>query len=1433
MKATQSNPFTARQSFASAIFLATGLLVSSLHAATIDKADNAFDLNLPTSWTGAVVPGAFDIAQWTGLAGANSTLLGGNLSLQGITIGSTGGAVTIQNGNTLTLGSSGINMSGANQNLTISSNLTLAQGAQTWNVPTGQALTLDTGTFSRSAGATLNLQGSGTFTTSMSGLANVNSIVGPWATVGSGISTSYATLTGGNIVEYTGADALSGLVNVFGGMPSGGTGTVNYDVSGTGTFPVFGLVRNINTLRYTGGGATQQSNTTADLLTVNGILNAGTGALNIGGGSFALRVTIGASNNLVLNAESAAINLANEVKNGASPGSVTIQGSGGNSVTLAGPNTYTGGTFVSSGRLFAGSTAMNGGPIHISQAGTLTFTGNNLTSTSTVTGSGAILNDSANTIVFTGNHSGFTGTFTHSADTANTQFNTGVSGSANAAYSISGGELIFAGAGNYTVPFGSLARSGGAIRGANAATGTTTLEVGNLNTDSSITGNLNNGGAKVLALTKVGTGTLTLGGTNTYSGTTTILNGTLRIEDAISATNTIDNQANLVFAPSGTYTFPNSITGAGNLTLDNGGTLNLTGNNNFTGNTFFDEGELFLRGSFGAISVANNSLNVIGPATGLAFTAASLSFAGAAEISLPLTASPGDPAPITVTGALTTTPANGDVTIDIAPGVVSNGTYNLVNFGSLAGNLADFELVAPSLNSRQSATLFVSGGSTLAMLVDGDAPKWTGLDSGSWTDGFTGPSSNWRLITGGTATNFQSNDDALFDDSATTGTTAVNIDISDVYPRATVFNHSVLNYTVSGDFGIATGSVTKSGTAALTLASNNQFDQGLAFEGGTLNINSATAIGTGTFSINPGSAKVIDNTSGSAVANTNPNPLSWVDNFTSTGSNDLDLGTGTVTASGDDASRTLTVSAGTLTLGELKAPAHGLIKAGAGTLVLSSTGVGIDGSVLAGPIDIAAGTLQINRSGTDASGDLTATGLSGSGTISNGADVARALILQSTVDATFSGNLTDGGTGGLVLNKRGSSTLTLDVANTYTGGTEIGFNANLTRIGVLRATATGALGTGTVSIGIGGNDATARLELDGGITLPNELILPVRTSGTPSIQSISGVNTLSGNVLIPVGGSGLTIQSDAGTLNLTGTTFDVAATAGTRTLFFTGAGDGSVSWPISNGAALLVSVTKAGDGTWTLTGLNTYTGDTTVNQGIMAVANPVLADAAAVRIAAIGTLHLSHATTDTVSRLFIDGVEQFIGTWGSLASSATYKTARITGTGILNVTNGTTPPSGYGTWATATGLTLGVNDASTFDADSDGSDNGTEYILGGLPLSGANNPKVYSLLADSSADVETDNKELITTIAVPVGTPVFSAGSPVSTATFQGYGITVRGSTDLASFPVTVTPVDPITTGLLAAPVQGGITYEYRSFSLSGSNGLSGKGFLQVSVTHP
>ena len=63
--------------------------------------------------------------------------------------------MTINAGNTLTIGTGGIDISGALQNLTISSGLTIGPGMQRWNVTNGINL-IANGAFTRSGNVTFN-----------------------------------------------------------------------------------------------------------------------------------------------------------------------------------------------------------------------------------------------------------------------------------------------------------------------------------------------------------------------------------------------------------------------------------------------------------------------------------------------------------------------------------------------------------------------------------------------------------------------------------------------------------------------------------------------------------------------------------------------------------------------------------------------------------------------------------------------------------------------------------------------------------------------------------------------------------------------------------------------------------------------------------------------------------------------------------------------------------------------------------------------------------------------------------------------------------------------------------------------------------------------------------------------------------------------------
>src|SRR5271170_2985035 len=104
--------------------LAGTVLASSLAAAqaqTITNADAGANLNTTTEWFGGVVPGPANIAVWNYLAQVNTTeTLGANLSWAGIQILDPATLITINAGNTLTLGGSGIDLSGATNGLALS-----------------------------------------------------------------------------------------------------------------------------------------------------------------------------------------------------------------------------------------------------------------------------------------------------------------------------------------------------------------------------------------------------------------------------------------------------------------------------------------------------------------------------------------------------------------------------------------------------------------------------------------------------------------------------------------------------------------------------------------------------------------------------------------------------------------------------------------------------------------------------------------------------------------------------------------------------------------------------------------------------------------------------------------------------------------------------------------------------------------------------------------------------------------------------------------------------------------------------------------------------------------------------------------------------------------------------------------------------------------
>ena len=122
--------------------------------------------------------------------------------------------------------------------------------------------------------------------------------------------------------------------------------------------------------------------------------------------------------------------------------------------------------------------------------------------------------------------------------------------------------------------------------------------------------------------------------------------------------------------------------------------------------------------------------------------------------------------------------------------------------------------------------------------------------------------------------------------------------------------------------------LTTVGAGILTLNGNNSNAAGgVALTAGTLNLGHANALGAGTLTINGG---ILDNTSGSPLVNAANSVQTWNGNFTFTGTNSLNLGTGAVTLG---ATTQITTTANTLTV-------NGVIGSGANNFGLTKTGAG-------------------------------------------------------------------------------------------------------------------------------------------------------------------------------------------------------------------------------------------------------------------------------------------------------------------------------------------------------------------------------------------------------------------------------------------------------------------------------------------------------------
>jgi autotransporter-associated beta strand protein len=346
----------------------------------------------------------------------------------------------------------------------------------------------------------------------------------------------------------------------------------------------------------------------------------------------------------------------------------------------------------------------------------------------------------------------------------------------------------------------------------------------------------------------------------------------------------------------------------------------------------------------------------------------------------------------------------------------------------------------------------------------------------------------------------------------------------------------------------------------LTLSGNNSGAAGgVRVTAGTVNVISANALGTGTLTLD-GAGGGINNTSGAAVTNLGNNAVVWDGNsgtgFTfgtseSTSLNNLNLGTGTVTA-GTARTMTFAGSGTTLTMGTLD-------------------------STTTSASDI---TFTINGAGNT----LVLGGYKIRSGISTTAPAARNDSLAGTADLTINGAIIDGNAYANGLKIKGTGTTTFSGNNTYTGLTDLTAGSYL-KLGSSTALGSTA-GVTSVSSGslldLNGQTIAETLNYTGTGGLLNSAAGAATVSGVVDISSGMTVNTtgditLSGKL---TGSSNKNLtKSGAGTLKFSAGNSDFAGTSTVAggTLLVTSAGNVSTSSSIvNNGGTLRVNGTAGG-----------------------------------------------------------------------------------------------------------------------------------------------------------------------------------------------------------------------------------------------------------------
>jgi len=873
------------------------------------------------------------------------------------------------------------------------------------------------------------------------------------------------------------------------------------------------------------------------------------------------------------------------VLSGVISGAGSFTKSGNGAVTFSGANTYTGTTSVSAGALIASGGSAISDTSTVNVASGASFRVQSSETIGSLAGAGSV-EIASGTLSFGSSYGDFSGV---------------ISG-AGGIEKVGGGWATLSGANTYT---GGTTISGGTLTGTTTSLQGDIVNNGTLYITQSFDGSFTGGVSGSGNLIKSGTGSVTLSGTNTYTGGTNIYGGSLTLseEASISASSSVyvESGASLnlvnggtirelwgsgsVNVASGTLTVSNDssyysymygvISGAGALTKTGSGTLSLTGANTYTGGTTVEQGTLSgtttsLRGDIVNNGTVSFSQSTDGTFSGAISGTGAVNFSGAGAVTLSGTN--------TYTGATTVSYgtlvlSGGSAISDSSRVIVGyNGTLRVDQSETIGSLGAEYWWYTSGTVNIVSGTLTVGGDNTStnfggALTGAGSLVKTgTGTLTLEGTDTHTGGT----IISGGTLA------------VTTSGLTG------DVVNNANLTFSQYTDGTYSGVIS-GTGSVTKSGyNGKVTLTGANTYTGGTTISSGTLAGTTTSLQGN----IVDNAALQFDQSADGAFSGV----------ISGTG-NVYKYGTGAVTLSGANSySGSTSVYAGALSVtggSALSDTASVNVVSGATLNVLDSEKIGsLYGS---GSVNLASGTLTLSNSYyyyyyyydnsyhsyySDFSGVISGAGalktsgsgtawLSGANTYTGGTTIESGslfgtttsiqgnvvnngnLLFNQSTDGTFAGSIS--GTGSLY--KFGTGVVTLSGTNTHTGSTNV---------------------------------YAGTLAVTGGAALPDASTVYLASGTTLKVLDSEKIGALYGSGAVDVASGTLTLSGGN-----TGSYYNYApyyyyynSVGGYYTNYYSG-----YTYGYSGAISGAGGIRKVGDNTVRLTGTNTYTGGTTIDEG--------------------------------------------------------------------------------------------------------------------------------------------------------------------------------------------------------------------------------------------